>query len=48
MDGQVVPRMMLSVGLSVDHFLVDGMEVQRAALTLQRLLQDPEAVLAER
>ena len=47
-DGQVVPRMMLSVGLSVDHFLVDGMEVQRAALTLQRLLQDPEAVLADR
>ena len=45
-NGEIVPRMMLSVGLCVDHYLVDGMELQRAALTLQRLLQDPDAVLA--
>jgi pyruvate/2-oxoglutarate dehydrogenase complex dihydrolipoamide acyltransferase (E2) component len=45
-EGKVVPRMMLSVGISVDHYLVDGLELQRAAITLEKLLQDPDRLLA--
>jgi pyruvate/2-oxoglutarate dehydrogenase complex dihydrolipoamide acyltransferase (E2) component len=46
-DGQIVERDILHVVLSVDHYLVDGMEVHRAIETLRALLESPDALLAD-
>lgn len=40
-DGEIVPRTVLSMGVVIDHYVVDGMEALRAGRTLQSLVEDP-------
>ena len=44
-DGKPQVRKVLIVGFSSDHFVVDGMDVQRATHTIRRYLENPETLL---
>ena len=46
-DGTPQVRKVLFVSLAVDHFVVDGMEAQRAIRTFQDLMENPEILIPE-
>ena len=46
-NGEVKPRKILAVTFCVDHFLVDGMDVQRCGNYLKNLLEKPDILLKE-
>lgn len=46
-DGELAVGQMLSLSLSFDHRIIDGMTAQLAMNELKRLLADPEALLME-
>lgn len=46
-DGELTVGQMLSLSLSFDHRIIDGMTAQLAMNELKRLLADPEALLME-
>jgi len=46
-NGEVKPRKVLAVTFCVDHFLVDGMDVQRCGNFLKKLLENPDNLLEE-
>jgi pyruvate/2-oxoglutarate dehydrogenase complex dihydrolipoamide acyltransferase (E2) component len=43
--GEVVPRWLMTLGILVDHYVVDGLEVLAAARDLRKLVEEPEHVL---
>ena len=45
-DGEPKVRKVLIVGFSTDHFVVDGMDVQRATNTIRKYLENPETLLS--
>jgi len=46
-DGEVVPRHVLTLSLSVDHRVVDGADAARFVNTLAKYLEDPSLLLLE-
>ena len=46
-NGEVKPRKVLAVTFCVDHFLVDGMDVQRCGNYLKNFLENPKNLLKE-
>ncbi len=46
-NGEVKPRKILAVTFCVDHFLVDGMDVQRCGNLLKKYLENPVNLLEE-
>ena len=44
-DGKPAVRKVLFIGFSADHFVVDGMDLQRATGTFQQLMEDPDTLL---
>jgi len=46
-DGEVVPRDVMTISLSVDHRVVDGADAARFANTLTEYLEDPTLLLLE-
>lgn len=44
-SGEIVIRRMMTFGMAVDHFVVDGMEVMRGARKLKRLVEEPHRVM---
>jgi len=46
-DGEVVPRDVMTISLSVDHRVVDGADAARFANTLKEYLEDPTLLLLE-
>ena len=44
-EGEVAIRTILQMVLSVDHYLIDGMDAQRAIATLRGYLEDPKTLL---
>jgi len=46
-DGEVVPRHVLTLSLSVDHRVVDGADAARFVNTLTEYLEDPSLLLLE-
>jgi pyruvate/2-oxoglutarate dehydrogenase complex dihydrolipoamide acyltransferase (E2) component len=40
-DGEIVPRLVLDVTISVDHAVVDGAPAARFAATLAELIEHP-------
>ena len=44
-DGEAVVRKVLYIGLSADHFVVDGMDLQRAVGTFQNFMENPDTLL---
>ena len=46
-NGEVKPRKILAVTFCVDHFLVDGMDVQRCGNYLKGLLENSDILLKE-
>jgi pyruvate/2-oxoglutarate dehydrogenase complex dihydrolipoamide acyltransferase (E2) component len=44
-NGKPEVRKVLVVGFSTDHFVVDGMDVQRATHTIRKYLEDPQTLL---
>lgn len=43
--GEIVIRKMLRMMISVDHYLIDGMDILRASGTLKTYLEDPTTML---
>jgi pyruvate/2-oxoglutarate dehydrogenase complex dihydrolipoamide acyltransferase (E2) component len=43
-DGEIVPRLVLDLTISVDHAIVDGAPAARFAATLTELIEDPKWV----
>jgi len=46
-DGVIVAKKMLWMAVCIDHYLVDGMDVQKAVLTLKTYLEDPDSIFDE-
>ena len=46
-NGKPEVRRVLFIGLSADHFVVDGMEVQQAITTFQNLMENPNTLIPE-
>ena len=44
-NGEPAVRKVFFIGLSVDHFMVDGMDLQRAISTFQTLMENPDTLL---
>jgi len=44
-NGEPTIRRILRVGVAVDHFLLDGMDLQRAIATFQKYVEDPSTLL---
>lgn len=44
-NGEPAVRKVLFLGISADHFVVDGMDLQRATTTFQGLMEDPDTLL---
>lgn len=47
-DGEVVPRMVAGLSLSIDHRVLDGADAARYTNEVKRILGTPELLLAER
>ena len=46
-NGAPAVRKVLFIGLSADHFVVDGMDLQRAITTFQTFMENPDTLLGE-
>jgi len=46
-DGKPVVRTMLLCSVTADHYVVDGLDVQRMGLELKRLVEDPSLLLGD-
>jgi pyruvate dehydrogenase E2 component (dihydrolipoamide acetyltransferase) len=46
-DGEVVPRHVLTLSLSIDHRVIDGAEAGQFTNTVKRYLEEPELLLLE-
>ena len=46
-NGEIKPRKILALTFCVDHFLVDGMDVQRCGSILKKYLEEPTSLLEE-
>jgi pyruvate dehydrogenase E2 component (dihydrolipoamide acetyltransferase) len=46
-SGEVVPRHVMTLSLSIDHRVIDGAEAARFTNTLKEYLQDPTLLLLE-
>ena len=44
-DGQVVVRPVLDLGVTLDHRLVDGAQLEPAVRILSQVVEDPEGML---
>lgn len=44
-NGQIVPRLMMPIGVSYDHRVIDGASAARFVDSLKKSLEDPEALL---
>ena len=44
-DGQPVVRTMLLCTVTADHFVIDGLDMQRMGRTLKRMVEDPSLLL---
>lgn len=44
-NGEPAVRKTFFIGLSVDHFMVDGMDLQRAVSTFQSFMENPDTLL---
>ena len=44
-NGEPVVRTMLACTITADHFVVDGLDMQRMSRTLRPLVEEPEQLL---
>jgi pyruvate dehydrogenase E2 component (dihydrolipoamide acetyltransferase) len=46
-DGQILPRLMLTLSLSYDHRVIDGADGARFARRIVQMLEDPMVLLLD-
>ena len=44
-NGEIAIRKILAITISVDHFLVDGLDLNQCGATLGKLLENPQALM---